>query len=51
MTMVVNCELAGVSTFAYLRDVITKIAAGWPNARRAELLPRLWLAHQPREQQ
>jgi len=51
MTVVVNCELAGLDTFGYLRDVIGKIAAGWPNARRAELLPRLGLAHQPREQQ
>ena len=51
MTVVVNCELAGVSTFAYLRDVIGRIAGGWPHKRRAELLPRPWLAHQPREQQ
>ena len=51
MTVVVNCELAGVSTFEYLRDVIGRIASGWPNKRRAELLPRPWLAHQPREQQ
>src|SRR5512144_2951269 len=51
MTVVVNCELAGIDTFAYLRDVLTKIAAGWPNARRAELLPRAWRAHQAAEQQ
>jgi hypothetical protein len=35
--VVVNCELA--------------IASSWPNKRRAELLPRPWLANQPREQQ
>jgi len=51
MTVVVNCELAGLDTFAYLRDVLTKIAAGWPNARRAELLPRAWRAHQAAEHQ
>ena len=58
-TIVSNCELAGAPTFDYLHDVIAKIAAGWPAARIAELMPRPWLlarsalttAHEPAQQQ
>lgn len=50
MTMVVNCELARAPTFEYLRDVIDKLAGDWPDARRAELMPRPWLANQPKQQ-
>ncbi len=51
MTLVVNCELAGVSSFDYVRDVITLIAAGWPHSRLRELMPAFWLANQSRQQQ
>ena len=34
-----TCALRGVEPLAYLRDVFTKLAAGWPNARLDELLP------------
>ncbi len=30
--------------WAYLRDILTKLARGWPNARLGELLPQAWLA-------
>jgi transposase len=51
MTLVVNCELAGASTFEYLRDVLERIAAGWPQRRLGELLPHTWLANQRRQEQ
>ena len=41
-TAVVLCELSDVSLFEYLRDTFTKIAAGWPQSRIAELLPAAW---------
>jgi len=28
----------------YLRDILTKLARGWPNARLCELLPQAWIA-------
>jgi transposase len=46
-TAVVNCDLADVPLFEYLRDVFQKIAAGWPQSRIAELMPRAWKASQP----
>ncbi len=33
--------------WAYLRDILTKLARGWPNARLGELLPQAWLAARP----
>ena len=49
-SIVINCELHGVSMFDYVRDVVAKLAAGWPNSRIDELLPAAWLAGQKREQ-
>ena len=43
LTILLNCVLAGVNPHDYLVDVIDKIAADWPTARAAELLPRNWL--------
>jgi transposase len=45
-TMLGNCALASVNSFAYLRDVIAKLAGDWPNARIAELMPAAWAAAQ-----
>jgi transposase len=41
-TVLGNCALAGVNPFAYLRDVMTKLAGDWPNSRIAELMPAAW---------
>jgi transposase len=45
-TVLGNCALAGVNSFAYLRDVIAKLAGDWPSARIAELMPAAWAAAQ-----
>jgi len=45
-TVLGNCALAGVNPFAYLRDVIAKLAGDWPSARIAELMPAAWAAAQ-----
>jgi transposase len=41
-TLITNCKLHGVSTFEYLRDVIAKLSAAWPQRRILELLPGEW---------
>lgn len=51
LTVLLNCELAGVNPYVYLVDVIDKIAADWPATRITELLPRAWLAARQAEQQ
>jgi transposase len=51
LTVLLNCELAGVNPYVYLVDVIDKIAADWPADRVAELLPRAWFAARQAEQQ
>ena len=51
LTVLLNCELAGVNPYVYLVDVIDKIAADWPAGRVTELLPRAWLAARQAEQQ
>jgi len=51
LTVLLNCELAGVNPYVYLVDVIDKIAADWPAHRVTELLPRAWLAARQAEQQ
>jgi transposase len=51
LTVLLNCELAGVNPYVYLVDVIDKIAADWPADRANELLPRVWLAARQAEQQ
>ena len=51
LTVLLNCELAGVNPYVYLVDVIDKIADDWPADRVDELLPRAWLAARQAEQQ
>lgn len=38
-SIIETCKLNGVEPHAYLTDVLTKIAGGWPNKRLDELLP------------
>jgi transposase len=49
-TMVVNCDLLGVSVWHYLRDTFTRLADGWPQSRLVELTPAAWAAHQKAQQ-
>jgi transposase len=51
LTILLNCELAGINPYLYLVDVIDKISADWPVDRVDELLPRAWLAARHTEQQ
>lgn len=37
-----TCKHAGVEPWAYLRDVMQRIAEGWPQSRLDELLPPNW---------
>lgn len=37
-----TCRLAAIDPRLYLRDVIARIAAGWPQRRIGELLPHAW---------
>ena len=37
-----SCALAGVDPWAYLRDVLDKLAGNWPHHRLDELLPAQW---------
>lgn len=41
-TILGTCHKHGVDPQAYLTDVITKLQAGWPQARIDELLPPFW---------
>ena len=41
-SLVSSCELNGVNPFAYLRDVLIRIAEGHPQSRIDELLPHNW---------
>jgi len=43
-TITRTCALRRVSPFAYLADVLRKLAAGWPQNRLDELLPDRWQA-------
>jgi transposase len=40
LTLALNCVLCDVNPFAYFTQLFDRIAAGWPNARVAELLPQ-----------
>ena len=51
LTLAVNCTLAGANPFQYFTELFDRIAAGWPHARAAELLPHAWLAAQQETQQ
>ena len=39
-----TCALQGVDTYAYLIDVLEKLAGDWPASRIDELLPEQWAA-------
>ncbi|MFC1610660.1 transposase domain-containing protein [Myxococcota bacterium] len=39
-----SCALAGAEPWSYLKDVLEKIANGWPSKRIDELLPAAWQA-------
>ena len=42
------CTMHKLDPYAWMVDVLGKIARGWPVARRAELLPHIWKTmHQP----
>ena len=43
-SLVATCVLAGVDPWAYLTDVLEKLAVGWPQRRLEELLPPMWKA-------
>jgi transposase len=46
LTLAVNCALVGANPFLYFTDVFDRLAAGWPAAQAAELMPQAWLAAQ-----
>ena len=41
-SLIASCQLAKIDAGAYLRDVMSKIAAQWPQSRLAELTPARW---------
>jgi hypothetical protein len=41
-SIIESCKLNGVEPFAYITDVMQKIAEGWPNSRIDELMPWTW---------
>jgi hypothetical protein len=41
-SLIRTCELNGVEPWDYLRDVLTRLAAGWSEDRLLELLPHNW---------
>lgn len=41
-SIIETCKLNGVEPFAYIADVMQKIAEGWPNSRIDELMPWAW---------
>ncbi|HEX5752316.1 MAG TPA: IS66 family transposase [Archangium sp.] len=43
-TLVATCVLAGVDPWAYLADVLDKLARGWPQRQLEQLLPPMWKA-------
>jgi len=45
-----TCALQGVDTYAYLVDVIQKLADGWKDRRIDELLPDVWMKNRPAEE-
>lgn len=49
-TVVVNCDVLGISMWHYLRDVFTRIADRLPRARYDELTPQRWAAAQKAQQ-
>lgn len=49
-SLIGSCQLSGVDPEAYLKDVITKVADGWPQSRIDELLPDQWARAGPDHQ-
>ncbi|MFV8749550.1 transposase domain-containing protein [Nannocystaceae bacterium ST9] len=43
-SLIRSCELNGVEPWKYLRDVLSRLAEGWPEERLGELLPHCWPA-------
>ena len=43
-TVVVNCDLLGISMWHYLRDTFQRLGDDWPHSRLAEPLPSAWAA-------
>jgi transposase len=41
-SLICSCDLAKVDAGAYLKDVMKKIASGWPQSRIKELIPANW---------
>jgi len=39
-----TCALHDIDTFAYLTDLLRKLAAGWPDRQLDDLLPEAWAA-------
>jgi transposase len=51
-TLIGTCLLLGVrDPWEYLRDILDKLARGWPSSRLAELLPAAWLAARTQQAQ
>jgi len=50
LTLAVNCALCGANPFLYYTDLFDRVAAGWPKARAADLMPQAWLAAQQQPQ-
>jgi transposase len=48
-SLIRTCELNDVEPWEYLRDVLMRLAEGWPEARLAELLPHRWTKLQDAE--
>jgi hypothetical protein len=51
-TLIGTCLLLGVrDPWEYLRDILDKLARGWPSSRLGELLPDAWLAARTQQAQ
>ncbi len=46
-SLIATCTLHEIDPWAYLTDVLEKIAAGWPNRDLDALLPAPWLQRHP----
>jgi hypothetical protein len=41
-SLIASCKLADVEAGAYFRDVLIKLAEGWPQSKIGELVPSVW---------
>lgn len=46
-TVLRTCALNGIDPYTYLKDVLDKLASGWPQQRIGELLPDAWASSRP----